>query len=404
MLEGIKVLSFTHYLQGPSCAQALADLGADVVKVEPCKGAYERGWSGCDAYKNGVSVFFLIGNRNQRSITVDLKSPEGKQVIYDLVKEYDVVVENYRAGVMKKLGLSYEDLSEVNPGLIYCSCSGYGDSGPYFKKPGQDLLAQSLSGLAALNGPNGARPFPMGSTVVDQHGAALAAMGVLAALFDRERTGRGHKVDACLLNAALDLQTEPLGYYLNGGKLAPRVDSGLSARFRESPYGAYRTKDGYITLALNSREKLEKVFSPGALSRFSEGDQTAKRLEFDRVVAAQMRKRSTEEWTELFEANDVWYAQVNEYEDVLTDPQIQYNQVFLKMEHPVAGEVTVLNHPNRYDGKPLELRRLPPDLGSGTVDVLREIGYGQEDIDHLLRENIITDGQKEESSWSIETN
>ncbi|MCI9122233.1 MAG: CoA transferase [Oscillibacter sp.] len=395
MLHGIKVLSFTHYLQGPSCVQILADLGADVVKIEPHKGAFERGWSGCDAYKNGVSVFFMLGNRNQRSFTVDLKSSEGKRVIYDLVKEYDVVVENYRAGVMGKLGFSYERLRQINPGLVYCSCSGYGDSGPYFKKPGQDLLAQSLSGLAALNGPGGSPPVPLGSTVVDQHGAVLAALGIITALFDRERTGKGHKVDACLLNAALDLQTEPLGYYLNGGRLTPRTDSGLATRFHESPYGIYSTKDTYITLSLNSQEKLEKVFEPGALSRFSKRDQSSGRLEFDRVVAEQMRKRTTEEWIELFEANDIWYAPVHEYEDVLKDPQVQHNQVFLKMQHPVAGEVTVLNHPNRYDGKAPELRRLPPDLGSGTQEVLREIGYRQEEIDRLLREKVITDGGKE---------
>lgn len=149
MLEGTKILSFTHYLQGPSAAQVLADLGAEVVKVEAPKGAFERTWSGCNTYINGISVFFLLGNRNQTSIAVNLKSPEGRKIIYDLVKEYDVVIENFRAGVMESLGLGYEDLKRVNPKLIYCSCSGYGSSGPYVdaKKPGQDLLIQSMSGI-----------------------------------------------------------------------------------------------------------------------------------------------------------------------------------------------------------------------------------------------------------------
>ncbi len=394
MLEGIKILSFTHYLQGPSCVQILADLGADVVKVEPHKGAFERSWSGCDAYKNGVSVFFMIGNRNQRSMTLDLKSSEGKQIVYDLVKEYDVVVENYRAGVMDKLGFSYEELSKINPRLIYCSCSGYGSSGPYFKKPGQDLLAQSLSGLASMNGPSSAPPFPMGTTVVDQHGAVLAALGIIASLFDREKTGNGHKVDACLLNAALDLQLEPFGYYMNNGKLTPRTDSGLSTRFHESPYGIYRTKDTYITLSLNSQEKLEKVFEAGSLAHFSKRDQSSNRLEFDRVVAEQMLKHTTAEWVELFDANDIWYAKVNEYEDVLKDPQVQHNQMFLKMEHPVAGEVTALRHPIRYDGNAPGLRHLPPDLGADTVDVLKEIGYKDATINQLLQNKVITDGRQ----------
>ena len=162
MLQGVKVLSFTHYLQGPSAAQILADLGADVVKVESTKGAYERSWSGCNTYKNGVSVFFLLGNRNQRAIAVDLKSGEGKQIIYRLVKEYDVILENFRPGVMEKLGLGYETLKKINPRLIYCSCSGYGSSGPKVKKPGQDLLIQSMSGIAALTGNGENPPTPIG--------------------------------------------------------------------------------------------------------------------------------------------------------------------------------------------------------------------------------------------------
>ena len=169
MLQGVKVLSFTHYLQGPSAAQILADLGADVVKVESTKGAYERSWSGCNTYKNGVSVFFLLGNRNQRAIAVDLKSGEGKQIIYRLVKEYDVILENFRPGVMEKLGLGYETLKKINPRLIYCSCSGYGSSGPKVKKPGQDLLIQSMSGIAALTGNGENPPTPIGTAAVDQH-------------------------------------------------------------------------------------------------------------------------------------------------------------------------------------------------------------------------------------------
>ena len=173
MLEGTKVLSFTHYMQGPSAAQVLADLGAEVVKVEAPKGAFERSWSGCNTYPGGVSMFFLLGNRNQTAISINLKSPEGKKIIYELVKEYDVVIENFRAGVMEKLGLGYEDLRKVNPKLIYCSCSGYGSSGPYVdaKKPGQDLLIQSMSGLVSLTGSNPDIPSPVGTPIVDQHGA-----------------------------------------------------------------------------------------------------------------------------------------------------------------------------------------------------------------------------------------
>ena len=387
MIEGIKVLSFTHYLQGPSCVQILADLGADVVKVESLKGAYERNWSGCDAYLNGVSVFFLQGNRNQGSLAINLKSEEARKIIYELVKSTDVVVENFRPGVMEKLGYSYEALSAINPQLIYCSCSGYGPDGPYLKRPGQDLLAQSISGLASLNGAG--EPYNVGCTLVDQHGATLAALGVLAALLDRDRTGKGHRVDASLLNAALDIQMEPLGLYLNGGKLSERASTGLSTRYHEPPYGSYRTKDGYLTVSLTSFENLHKIFDPVAVDQFTRDDQLHDRVRFDKMVADQMKKKTTAEWVRVFEENNIWYAPVNEYEDMLQDPQVNHIKPFLEMDHPVAGHVKVLAHPLRYDGKTLPLRKLPPELGESTRDLLLGLGYTDQQIDELEKEGIV---------------
>ena len=387
MIEGVKVLSFTHYLQGPSCAQILADLGADVVKVEALKGAYERNWSGCDAYLNGVSVFFLQGNRNQGSLSINLKSEEARKIIYDLVKTTDVVVENFRPGVMNKLGYSYEALSAINPKLIYCSCSGYGPDGPYLKRPGQDLLAQSISGLASLNGAG--EPYNIGCTLVDQHGATLAALGVLAALLDRDRTGKGHLVDASLLNAALDIQMEPLGLYLNGGKLSERASTGLSTRYHEPPYGSYKTKDGYLTVSLTSFENLHKIFDPEAVDQFTRDAQLHDRVRFDRMIAQQMLQKTTAEWTALFEEEGIWYAPVNEYEDMLKDPQVNHIQPFLEMDHPVAGHVKVLAHPLRYDGKTLPLRKLPPELGESTRELLTGLGYTEEQIQDLVAQGIV---------------
>ena len=389
MLENVRVLSFTHYLQGPSAAQILADLGADVVKVEPIKGAYERGWSGCNTYKNGVSVFFLLGNRNQRGISIDLKTAEGKEIVHRLIKHYDVVIENFRPGVMEKLGLGYEELRKINPRLIYCSCSGYGSSGPKVSKPGQDLLIQSMSGLAALTGNGQNPPTPIGTAAVDQHGAVLAALGIVSAVYDRERSGKGHRVEASLLGAALDLQLESLAYYMNGGRLTERPSTGLSTRLHQSPYGVYRTADGYITLALVPIEQLRKIFSPGCLDGYTRQDQMDKRLEFDAIVAEELKKKSTKQWQTIFEHENIWYAPVNEYEQVLQDEQVQYNHAILTMQHPVAGEVKVVGHANRYDGKCAELRRLPPVLGQHTEEVLREVGYTGEELAALEKEQIV---------------
>jgi crotonobetainyl-CoA:carnitine CoA-transferase CaiB-like acyl-CoA transferase len=209
MLEGIKVLSFTHFLQGPAAVQMLADVGADVIKIEPPGGAFERSWTGFDAFVEGVSVFFLLGNRNQRSISLDLRDPRAREIVWRMIREADVLVENYRPGVLQKMGFGYEQVREANPRLVYCSCTGYGSSGPYLKRPGQDLLLQAMSGMTLLSGEAGSPPTPFGSAIVDQHAAALAAFGVVAALQARERTGHGTLVESNLLNAAMDLQIEP---------------------------------------------------------------------------------------------------------------------------------------------------------------------------------------------------
>ena len=252
MFKGVKVLSFTHFLQGPSAVQMLADLGADVVKIEPLKGAFERHWAGFDAFIDGVSIFFMLANRNQRSLSIDLRSDKGKEIILRMVREADVVIENYRPGVMKRLGFDYESLKAINPRLIYCSCTGYGSDGPYLERPGQDLLLQCLSGLALLSGEDGAPPTPVGSAIVDQHAAMLAAFGVVAAMYEREKTGQGKMIESNLLNAALDLQIEPLTYYLNKGPLWKRNKPGMGSRFHPAPYGVYQTSDGWIAISLTS--------------------------------------------------------------------------------------------------------------------------------------------------------
>src|SRR6059036_494724 len=269
ILAGVRVVSFTQFLLGPSGVQFLADLGADVVKVEPPGGRlWERNWSGADLFKNGVSVFFMLAHRNQRILTLDLKHPEGRAVARRLVERADVLVQNFRPGVMARHGLDWETAKTINPRLIYVSASGYGESSPYRDRPGQDLLIQGLSGLASISGRADQPPTAVGTAVIDQHGATLLALGALAALLERARTGRGLHVEVSMLRAALDLQLEVVTYFLNGAQLE-RPQSALASSFHPAPYGVYATRDGHVVLSMSPLSELAGAIPLPALAAYA---------------------------------------------------------------------------------------------------------------------------------------
>jgi crotonobetainyl-CoA:carnitine CoA-transferase CaiB-like acyl-CoA transferase len=396
MLEGIKVLSFTHFLQGPAAVQMLADVGADVIKIEPPSGAFERGWSGFDAFVEGVSIFFLLGNRNQRSISLDLRDERAREVVWKLIAEADVLLENYRPGVLDKLGFGYDAVHRANPRLVYCSCTGYGSSGPYMKRPGQDLLLQAMSGMTQLSGGADAPPTAVGSAIVDQHAAALAAFGIVAALQGRARTGKGCRVESNLLNAAIDLQIEPFTYYLNKGPLWERTEPALGSRFHPAPYGVYRTADGWIAVSLTPAAKLAAALDAPELAEFSDPKDNVRRREaLHQGVCRALLKRGTHAWMAAFEEHGIWYAPVNGYEEVERDPQVAHNGIILQADHPDAGPVRLLAHPVRYDGQAPPMTRLPPRQGQHTREVLRELGYGDEEIGSLVDAGAAVEGKRD---------
>lgn len=383
-LSGIKVVSLTHYLQGPACVQFLADLGADVIKVERIGGAYERHWSGAKAFvENDTSVFFLLAGRNQRSAEIDFSTEEGSKALWRLLESADVIVENFRAGTLDRRGFSYEAVKARNPGIVYCSLTGYGTEGPDKNKPGQDLLIQSLSGLATLSGRAGDPPGLVGSAIVDQHAATLGALGILAALIKRNATGEGSKVDSNLLSAALDLQIEPLNYHLNGSKLWDRSASGISSRFHQAPYGAYRTADGWLTMSLSDGATLAATFGDETFAQWSRDDQFDHREEVNQRVVDHMLKKTTAEWEKILAEHGVWHARVRDYDEVLADPQVEANKSVLSFVDPQGGPVKILAHPIRYDGEVPPLRQTPPMSGQHTGEVLREMGYAEEEIEVL---------------------
>ncbi len=383
MLSGIRVISFTHFLQGPSASQLLADLGADVIKVEPPKGAFERSWTGPGEFIGGESPFFALANRNVRSIVIDLKHADSAEVLNDLLTDADVLIESFRPGTLDRMGLGYEALSALNPRLVYASLSGYGSDGPYSDRPGQDVLVQAISGLAMATGRGGQAPTPVGACVVDQHAAVLGAFGILAALHGRERTGKGTKVESNLLNAALDLQIEPIVYALNGFSGA-RSGSGVSSPFYKAPYGIFETADGHLCISLTSLAALERVFDDGWFAKVAEDESFARREEVNERVVNHMRTRSSAKWSERFVTDKIWFAPVQDYEAVFADPQVAHNDSFDSYEHERAGTVRVLKHPVMYGGARPGIRTPPPELGSSTLAVLGELGYNELRIEKLI--------------------
>jgi crotonobetainyl-CoA:carnitine CoA-transferase CaiB-like acyl-CoA transferase len=394
VLDGMRVVSFCHYLQGPAAAQYLADMGADVIKIEPPRGAYERDWSGAKTYVDGISAFYLCANRNKRSLAVDLKHPDAKAVIERLLASADVVMENFRPGVMERLGFGYEQIKALKADIIYASATGFGPTGPMVARPGQDLLIQAYSGLVAVTGHLDERPTPVGHAAVDQHGAALFALGIVGAYVKKLKTGQGTRVEASLLNAGLDLQTEPLTIYLTrqlqspDGRKLMRRNENLATWFHEAPYGIYRCADAWLALSINDTGKLARALDSAELAALAGRDRYDERDRLAEIVAAAVAGRGFAELAQGFDREAIWYQRVHEYDDLPDDPQIRHNQVF--REVPVkTGRAILVNHPNRYDGAVPPLRHLALEIGADSRAVLGELGYDADEIEALLASGAI---------------
>ena len=389
-LEGIKVVSFNHFLMGPAGMQILGDLGADVIAVEPVSGSFQRQWGGANRKVDGESLLFLCANRNKRSMALDLKSERGVEIARKLVAGADVVAENFRPGVMDRLGLGYEAVKAGNPGVIYASASGYGAGGPYVNRPGQDMLIQAVSGLAAVTGDyeDGARP--VGVSAVDHHGAMILAMSILAALLNRGRTGDGCRVDVNLLSSAIDLQMESLTCFLNGPRPQtirhPKHSGGWMF---PAPYGAYETSDSHIVLSFADMPTLAKALDEPALAEFGNDETFPRRTEIIPIVERALLKRTTAEWERILTEHNLWHAPVNDYAGVENDPQVAYLGSFEKVQGATETPLTLVKHPVQYNGEVPPVRLPPQPLGAQTSEVLRELGYSKTEIEKLANDRIV---------------
>jgi crotonobetainyl-CoA:carnitine CoA-transferase CaiB-like acyl-CoA transferase len=376
VLTGYRVLDCSIAMAGPFAAQRLGDLGADVVKVEPLGGEWQRYVSAGGAKGNRINVSFMSLNRNKRSLAIDLKHPEGKATLLDLVRTADVFLQNYRPGVAARLGFDYDTLAAVNPRLVYVSMSGYGESGPYVDRPGQDLVLQGLSGAMLSAGREGEPPTPAGQYLVDAVTAATASEATLAALLHRERTGEGQLVTVNMLDAITTLQMQELSVFLNAGKPQARSAEPHAHVYIRAPYGVFATVDGFIIVAFPPLRKFGEIIGEPAFATMDEEtDGWTRRDEVHRLTRDRLVSRTTAEWLALFRANDIWSGPVNGYAELVADPQIAHNGTLVAYEHPTEGPVRAPGFPYRFARSPAAVARGAPLPGEHTAEVLAEAGY-----------------------------
>ena len=375
ILDGYRVLDLSVAMAGPLAAMRLGDLGADVVKVEPVTGEWQRHTAAGGATGNEVNASFLSLNRNKRSLAVNLKTDEGRELLYELVRTADVFLQNYRPGVAARLGVDYETLRELRPELVYVSMSGYGETGPYAQWPGQDLLVQAMSGALFSTGRPGEPPVAAPYFLADAATAYSAFEGVLAALLHRERTGQGQLVQVNMLDAVIALQMQELSVYTVGGVPQTRSEEIHAHSYIRAPYGIFATADGFLSLAFADLSVLSDVLVvPELRGLDAERDGFRRRDEISRLVSVALSKESTEHWLQELGDRGVWCGPVYSYADVQADPQVQHNGSFVTYEHPTEGTVTTPGFPYRFDRTPPEVRRPAPLTGEHTDELLAELG------------------------------
>jgi crotonobetainyl-CoA:carnitine CoA-transferase CaiB-like acyl-CoA transferase len=385
-LDGIVVADFSQLVQGPFATQILGDLGADVIKIEPTQGDWMRNYALENAYPGGESISFLAFNRNKRSITLNLKNPSGLELAQKLIDRADVLVENFRPGVMERLGLAFEELTRRNPRLVYCRSSGYGSSGPYVTRPGQDLLIQALTGFMYLNGRADDPPVPVGMGIADLVTGLGIVYAVLAALVGRARTGHGQLVETDLMSSLLAIQSQEVAAYISTGRLPERSAAGVSSPSVGAPYGVHPTSDGYIAIAMTPLSKLGPLLGLDQYADSTSLNDMGDRDAIQREISAAFRTKVTAEWLELLLAEDVWCAPVLDYEGMTRDPQVAHNEMLIEFDHPTAGPTRVPGMPVRFAATPTTVRRPPPLKGEHTDEILYELlGLSQSEIATIRR-------------------
>ncbi len=389
-LEGIRVLDFSRVLAGPYCGMVLADLGADVIKVErDGVGDDLRGW-GPPFMADGESTYFLSVNRNKRSIALDLKTEAGRDVARNLVRNSDVVLENFRLGVMESLGLGYDQLGQINPRLVYCSITGYGKAGPLMDRPGYDIVIQSMGGLMSVTGEPDGLPMRVGVAIVDLVTGLYSAIAILGALQSRTVHGHGQRVDLSLLEGCLAMMPNLTAGYLMAAVKPTRLGNGHP---NAVPYKTFATRDGYLTLAIGNDGQWRRFCAVVGHPELADDPlyaqnhaRIARRAEIDRLVSGWLRQKDTDEWVKVMECAEVPCGPVDTIDRILADPQIAALNLLKTIPHPTSGQLRFVGAPFHLSNDDTEPFLPPPRLGEHTHAVLKEVLHMTEaDLRDLAR-------------------
>ncbi|WP_345307009.1 CoA transferase [Candidatus Villigracilis saccharophilus] len=376
-LNGTRVLDLSRVLAGPYCTMVLGDLGADVIKVEPPEGDETRGWG--PPFAEGESAYYLCVNRNKRGIVINLKTDEGKKVLRDLALQSDVLVENFRPGTLEKFGLDFETLHELNPKLIYCSITGFGQTGSMKDKPGYDFMIQALGGLMSITGEPEGEPMKTGVAVVDLFAGQNAIIAILAALQARTMTGRGQHLDISLFDSQLGWLANVASNYLISGKLPKRHGN---AHANIVPYQSFQASDGWFAIAVGNDKQFvrlcEMLGKPeiAADEKFATNSgRVQNRAEIIPLLASIFKNASVSEWLAKLDEAEIPCGPIQNFEQVFSMPTVKEREMLVKMDHPTIGELPLVGSPLKMSDTPVQYRLHPPLMGEHTEQVLRELGY-----------------------------
>ena len=391
-LDGIRIIDFSKALAGPYCTMLLADMGAEVIKVEmPGSGDDSRGWG--PPFIEGEAAYFLSVNRNKKSITLNLKDPKAKEIALKIIEKADIVLESNRPGVMTKLGLDYETVKKINPGIIYCSISGFGQTGPYSKRPGFDQVIQGYGGIMGLTGEKGGGPLKVGIAVTDIATGMFAATGILTALYHRERTGQGQHVDASMLDGQVSWLTYQAGRYLASGNVPQRIGS---AHPLIVPYQDFEASDGFINIAAGNDNLWKKFCAVTDLSDIVDDPKFAtnpkrveNRDEVVEIVSKKINTKTMQEWLDILNDAGVPCGPIYTVDQIFKDPQVLAREMLVEVDHPKCGKIQVTGSPIKLSETPAEITTHPPMLGEHNSSILQEFGFSEEDITKLKEDKVI---------------